>query len=88
MQRLRQRFVDRRASFVRLASLLFALLFSFGCDLITNNNDECEIKTYYGPPTCTTDQQCVDQYGAGWYCDKEHVIDRECGTKWPMCMQR
>jgi hypothetical protein len=86
MQRLRKRFASRRARIVRLASLLFALLFSAGCELTTN--DECEIKTYYGPPMCTTDQQCVDQYGEGWYCDKERVIDWECGTKWPTCAQR
>ncbi|MBN2372049.1 MAG: hypothetical protein JXO72_16325 [Vicinamibacteria bacterium] len=86
MQRLRQQFAKQRARIFRFASLLLVFLLSAGCELITN--DECETKTYYGPPTCTTDQGCVDQYGEGWYCDKEHVIDWKCGTTWPTCAQR
>ncbi len=34
--------------------------------------DSGQTKIYYGPAIapCTSDQDCVNQYGAGWYCDQ------------------
>ncbi len=69
-------------------SAALAALVSAGCFLGSITGDDCEAKTYYGPPPCQSDQSCVDQYGSGWYCDKEHVVDQSCGTKWPTCLKR
>ncbi len=68
-----------------LAGLLgvgLAMILPAGC------GGDCDGKTYYGPPPCQTDQECIDAKGANWYCDKEHVIDPACDTKWPTCVQR
>ena len=36
--------------------------------------------TYYGPaPPCESDQECVDEYGEGWYCDDS--------LDWPICRE-
>ena len=51
-------------------------------------SESCEPKTYYGPPPCQSDQQCIDAHGAGWYCDANNVIDEACGVEWPACKQR
>jgi hypothetical protein len=45
-------------------------------------------KTYYGPMPCQTDQECVDKFGATWYCNKDYIIDKECNVKWPSCVKR
>ncbi len=87
MQRILRGLSARRAQIVQLGSLLVALLLSVACKSITSSCTG-EPKAYYGPPPCTTDQGCIDQYGAGWYCDKDHVIDQECSVKWPTCAKR
>ncbi len=50
--------------------------------------DDCKSKAYYGPPPCQTDQDCIDEHGADWFCDKDHVIDEACGVTWPTCVER
>jgi len=49
----------------------------------------CEPAAYYGPPPCSSDQQCVEWYGPGWYCDEEYTMTDPCGqpVTWPMCEQ-
>lgn len=50
--------------------------------------DGCAPMTYYGPPPCTDDAECVAQNGAGWYCDKNAGFMDACGwVSWPMCLQ-
>lgn len=49
--------------------------------------DACEPMTLYGPPPCSTDQDCKT-YGADWYCDKASAVNTGCNvTAWPMCKQ-
>lgn len=50
---------------------------------------DCEPKTYYGPPPCNSDDECIKQYGPNWYCDKENAFNDPCGpVSWPMCKQK
>ena len=44
---------------------------------------------YYGPKPCASDDECVKENGAGWYCDKGNAFVDPCGgaTTWPMCKQ-
>ncbi|HEY3445591.1 MAG TPA: hypothetical protein VGK67_04460 [Myxococcales bacterium] len=47
----------------------------------------CEPVALYGPPPCSTDDDCTT-YGAGWYCDKTSAVNTGCQvTAWPMCKQ-
>lgn len=48
---------------------------------------DCGMVTYYGPKPCETDQECIDDYGAGWYCDTDNAFTDPCGgaVTWPMC---
>jgi hypothetical protein len=41
----------------------------------------------YGPPPCQGDQDCVNRYGAGWYCGSMSASDG-CGntSSWAVCM--
>lgn len=40
----------------------------------------CEPGDYYGPPTCTTDEECVARDGPGSYCDtRVTMVDDGCG---------
>jgi hypothetical protein len=50
----------------------------------------CEPAAVYGPKPCGSDQECVDEYGEGWYCDKDHAYGDGCGgeNKWPICMKK
>ncbi len=42
----------------------------------------CEPATVYGPPTCTTDADCVAAMGPGWFCDAEvQTYDDGCGGR-------
>jgi hypothetical protein len=46
------------------------------------DSGECEGASFYGPATCTTDEQCVERSGPGWYCDPEPlVVDDGCGNE-------
>lgn len=47
----------------------------------------CEPVSVYGPKPCASDDECVEEYGDGWYCDEEHGYDDGCGGKidWPVC---
>ncbi|MBN1605273.1 MAG: hypothetical protein JW940_01495 [Polyangiaceae bacterium] len=51
--------------------------------------DACVPMTYYGPPPCTDDAQCIADNGEGWYCDKTNTYDDGCGNTgtWPICRQ-
>jgi len=49
---------------------------------------DCEaIMVYYGPASCTSDADCVQRDGPGWYCDTANVFSNGCGKEmaWPMC---
>ena len=48
---------------------------------------DCPPMAYYGTPPCASDQECVDLYGEGWYCDEENSFSDGCGGSitWPMC---
>jgi len=49
--------------------------------------DACQQVAIYGPaPACATDEQCVEQHGAGWVCERgSYEVDDGCGGKihWP-----
>ena len=51
--------------------------------------DACEPAAYYGPPPCQSNAECVQQYGAGWYCDQGTTVVGSCGEQvaWPACVQ-
>lgn len=55
-------------------------------------DEACPIATVYGPPPeCSTDEQCVEQHGAGWVCESgTRELDDGCGGKiaWPFGMCR
>lgn len=41
---------------------------------------DCTPAAYYGPATCTSDTQCIVNYGPGWYCDPTPLTyDDGCG---------
>lgn len=50
--------------------------------------DEEGEAVYYGPAPypeqCSSDSQCVEDNGKGWYCDPDNLIDSET---WPICKQ-
>jgi hypothetical protein len=50
-------------------------------------DDACVRVALYGPaPACATDEQCVEQHGAGWVCERgSYEVDDGCGGKihWP-----
>jgi hypothetical protein len=50
--------------------------FAVHCD-----DSDCGDVAWYGPgPTCTTDEQCVEVMGDGWYCDPTVLsYDDGCG---------
>lgn len=50
---------------------------------------DCEPVAYYGPKPCDSDEECVKDFGEGWYCDKENAFADPCGgeVKWPVCKQ-
>jgi hypothetical protein len=41
---------------------------------------DCDPAVYYGPPPCTDDQECIDEYGAGWYCNEANTFTDNCGN--------
>jgi hypothetical protein len=49
--------------------------------------DACQQVAIYGPaPACASDEQCVEQHGAGWVCERgSYEVDDGCGGKihWP-----
>lgn len=51
--------------------------------------DACEPYSYYGPPPCNTDSECIQRNGAGWYCDTDNSFVNNCGTTVhaPYCKQ-
>jgi hypothetical protein len=50
--------------------------------------DPCAEVAYYGPPPCTSDEECVAANGAGWVCDEENTFGPdECAVSWPVCRQ-
>jgi hypothetical protein len=50
---------------------------------------DCMPVAFYGPEPCTSDADCVAQFGAGWYCDQNNSYDNGCGgtSTWPVCTQ-
>jgi len=51
---------------------------------------DCPPMAFYGPKPCDSDAECQQDYGAGWYCDKDNSFDDGCGGKitWPACKQK
>ncbi len=51
---------------------------------------DCPPMAFYGPKPCASDEECQQDNGAGWYCDKENAYDDGCGGKvvWPTCKQK
>lgn len=50
---------------------------------------DCEPSVDYGPPPCQSDEECRQQYGANWYCDKENQMDLGCGlVPYPLCREQ
>lgn len=50
----------------------------------------CDPVAVYGPPMCSSDEECTKQHGDGWYCNKDHGYDDGCGGRieWPVCEQK
>lgn len=50
----------------------------------------CEPRSVYGPQPCRSDQDCVEEYGEGWYCDADHSYNDGCGGRieWPICRSK
>jgi hypothetical protein len=49
-----------------------ALVAVMGLPLVGCGDDEPT--PVYGVQTCETDQECIDENGAGWYCDKDDTL--------------
>jgi hypothetical protein len=51
---------------------------------------DCPPMAFYGPPPCTSDDDCVSWYGAGWYCDSENTYPDGCGgtIAWAACKEK
>lgn len=52
----------------------------------------CDDKTYYGPPPCQSDQECIDAHSDDadsdlWYCDTDYVVDQACDATWATCVK-
>ena len=82
-----------------LVSLSFLGLLVGGCSSARSASDTasppepdpktavCEPNSVYGPQPCESDEWCVEEFGEGWYCDKDHTYGDGCGGKieWPVC---
>ena len=91
-----------KATFVKTASFLkkhysSALLFLLSLIFLSGfagsgvaKKKNCEPKKVYGPPPCHSDEQCVERFGEGWYCNKDHSYNDGCGGKiiWPVCSEK
>lgn len=49
--------------------------------------DDCSPMAWYGPPPCTDDDECIDEYGAGWFCDLNNEVQDPCAgpVSYPVC---
>lgn len=58
-------------------------------DLPVDAAKDCPPMGWYGPPPCTSDQECRDAYGAGWVCKTDNPVPDGCGgtTNYPVCQQ-
>ncbi len=56
-------------------------------DVLVDAPKDCPPMASYGPPPCTTDEECATEYGAGWVCDQNHPMDDGCGGtfNFPTC---
>ena len=52
--------------------------------------DDCPPMAFYGPPPCTSDEECVQWYGQDWYCNPDNTFSDGCGgvIHWPACEQK
>jgi hypothetical protein len=80
--RLRTRPWTERLRRTGLVSLLLAAIASIGC----GQEWWDEPTPYYGPPQCTSDEACVAEHGANWYCDRDNRINHD--VRWPLCKSR
>jgi hypothetical protein len=75
----------KKKLFVRI--LIGLLLSLSGCENETGDNRHCDDMVLYGPASCASDEQCVEEYGAGWYCDEDSPVGPpECDLTWPACV--
>lgn len=60
-----------------------------GQDIAQPGLDSCAPVALYGPPPCSSDADCVEWMGDGWYCDLENTFDTGCQgeTPWAICRQ-
>ena len=58
-------------------------------DDTTKADVDCGAVAWYGPPPCQSDAECVEWYGAGWYCNEEYTFTDPCGQPitFPTCEQ-
>ncbi len=57
-------------------------------DLPLDAPKDCLPVVAYGPPPCTSDENCAT-CGSEWICDKEHPVTDPCtGGSWYVCAQR
>ncbi len=71
--------------------LTYGAIFITGCQLQSaeNKNDESENAVIYGPMPCTSDKQCEEDNGKGWYCDKNNTIGTgNDAAIWPVCKEK
>ncbi|HOU53459.1 MAG TPA: hypothetical protein PLQ97_05970 [Myxococcota bacterium] len=56
-------------------------------DLPADVSRDCEPVVAYGPPPCTSDDDCKG-WGENYYCDKSHPISDPCtGSQWYLCTE-
>jgi hypothetical protein len=45
---------------------------------------DCPPAGWYGPPPCASDEECQQQYGADYYCNKDNTVPSPCDDDKPM----
>jgi hypothetical protein len=73
---------------VQLTLIVVGLLLTLSGCKEEKADSSCDDLAAYGPPPCTSDAQCVDENGSGWYCDKDYVVqwNEECSSTFPTCV--
>jgi hypothetical protein len=79
-------------------TMALALLMGSSCPKKDENNQaaepvpappkkDCSGWAVYGPPPCSSDEDCLQMEGEGWYCNREHYYTNPCDEKipWPLC---
>jgi len=57
-------------------------------DVPADVSRDCEPVVAYGPPPCTSDEQCRP-WGENYFCDRDHPVTDPCtGATWYLCTER